>query len=113
MKKILAVVLSLIVAFAAVGCANSKAAYVPENASGKFEAFDYNKELSDFVGKDENGEDKNKDRTAFSDGGKAAGEYIVSRLSACGYEPEKQDYSISVATTSGSASVSAANVIAT
>ena len=32
MKKILAVVLSLIVAFAAVGCANSKAAYVPENA---------------------------------------------------------------------------------
>lgn len=113
MKKILAVVLSLIVAFAAVGCANSKAAYVPENASVKFEAFDYNKELSDFVGKDENGEDKNKDRTAFSDGGKAAGDYIVSRLSACGYEPEKQDYSISVATTSGSASVSAVNVIAT
>ena len=70
--------------------------------------------MSDFVGKDENGEDKNKDRTAFSDGGKAVGDYIVSRLSTInGISVEKQDYSISVATTSGSASVSAANVIAT
>lgn len=109
MKKIFTAALSFVFAFALFGCADTSSAYAASDASAAFASFDYETELSMFVGGD-----KNKDRTSFSDESKSAGEYIYARLSGIsGMEVSRQDYTVSFQTSGGITNLSAFNVIAT
>ena len=91
------------------GCSDTVAAYVAPDASATFAGFDYNAELGNFVG-----EDKNKDRTAFSDEGKVVGEYLFTRLNGIsGLATEKQEYSISLKNAGDTVALNAVNVIST